>query len=227
MYCSQCGCQLPDNSNFCSSCGYKINSVISIVPQKDGAISILSVSKGNLILYLAWWSLAALACLIFIWVDNESILPALFVLPIYVGIPLIVYTIFRKKEKDKDKDKKQSNNCDIPKDEPHLSASIKFESKPNEMPLLDFANEFGKMQVCKTADKNGRIHSKCIFTKVTEVTFAESLGELTACEISENKQQLVVSKTAEGQYELTLKRGTTLNKATDSELPPPVDKISE
>lgn len=223
MYCSQCGCQLPDNSNFCSSCGYKINSVIPNVPKENRSISILPVSKGNLILYLAWWSLAALACLIFIWVDNESILPALFVLPIYVGIPLIVYTIFRRK----DKNKKLSNNCDIPNDESHLSASIKLESKPNEMPLLDFANEFGKMQVCKAADKNGRIHSKCIFTKVTEVTFAYSLGELTASEISENKQKLVVSKTTDGQYELRLKSGSTLNKTADSELPPPVDKISE
>ena len=223
MYCSQCGCQLSDNSNFCSSCGYKINSVISNVLKEDRLNSILPVSKGNLILYLSWWSLAALAFLIFLWYENESILPALFVLPIYVAIPLIVYTIFRVKYKDK----KQSDNCDIPKDDIHSGVSNNVEPMPNKMPLLEFANEFGKMQVCKAADKNGRIHSKCIFTKVTEVTFADSLGELTASEISENKQKLVVSKTTDGQYELRLKSGSTLNKTADSELPPPVDKISE
>lgn len=223
MYCSQCGCQLPDSSNFCSSCGYKINSVVCDSKKDNTLVSLLPVSKGNLILYLSWWSLAALVFLIFIWVDNESILPALFVLPVYVGIPLIAFTIFR----NQDKNKKQGDKRVITKDDTSLNMSNKLESLPTEIPLLDFANEFGKMQVCKAADKNGNIHSKCIFTKVTEVQFSTSIGELTASEISENKEKLVVLKTKDKKYQLSLKNGSKLNKTTHSELPPPIDKISE
>lgn len=222
MYCSQCGYQLPDSSNFCSSCGYKINSVVCDSKKDNTLVSLLPVSKGNLILYLSWWSLAALVFLIFIWVDYESILPALFVLPVYVGIPLIAFTIFR----NLDKNKKQSDKRVITKDDTSLNMSNKLESLPNEMPLLDFAKEFGKMQVCKAADKNGSIHSKCIFTKVTDVNFSDSIGELTASEISENKMDLVVRKTGDNQYELCLANGGSLKKSSESELPPPVDKIS-
>lgn len=220
MYCNQCGNQIPDNSVFCSFCGHKLNSIISNGPKTNKVESVLPISKGNLILYLSWWSLAALFCLIYIWVDNESILPALFVLPVYVGVPLVVYTIYRTKNKKQDKSPKTL------KGEPQSLSSDTSCKVSDEMPLLEFAKEFGKMQVCKVAEKNGSIHSKCIFTKVTEVNFSDSIGELTASEISENKMDLVVRKTGDNQYELFLVNGGSLKKASESELPPPVDKIS-
>lgn len=217
MYCNQCGNQIPDNSVFCSFCGHKLNSIISNSPKTNKVESVLPISKGNLILYLSWWSLAALFFLIYIWVDNESILPALFVFPIYVGVPLVVYTIYRTKNKKQDKSPKtlkgepQSLSCDT---------SCKVS---DEMPLLEFAREFGKMQVCKSANKEGQIRSLCLFTKVTEVHFSDSIGELTASEISANKENLVVRRIADGKYELILASGAMLN----SLLPPPIDKISE
>jgi hypothetical protein len=217
MYCNQCGNQIPDNSVFCSFCGHKLNSIISNSPKTNMVEFVLPVSKGNLILYLSWWSLAALFCLIYIWVDNESILPALFVLPVYVGVPLVVYTIYRTKNKKQDKSPKTL------KGEPQSLSSDTSCKVSDEMPLLEFAREFGKMQVCKTANKEGQIRSQCLFTKVTEVHFSDSIGELTASEISANKENLVVRRIADCKYELILASGAMLN----SVLPPPIDKISE
>lgn len=221
MYCNQCGNQIPDNSVFCSFCGHKLNSIISNSPRTNKFESILPVSKGNLILYLSWWSLAALFFLIYIWVDNESILPALFVLPVYVGVPLVVYTIYRTKNKKQDKSPKTL------KGEPQ-SLSYDTSCKVlDEMPLLEFAKEFGKMQVCKSANKEGRIQSLCLFTKVTEVQFSDSIGELTASEIAANKQNLIVRRISADQFELIIASGSTLKTTSNSEVPPPIDKISE
>lgn len=215
MYCNYCGNSLSDNSIFCSSCGYQVNPTKNTTDKTNNK-EIALFSKDNLILYVSWWSVVALFFLIFIWYDNRSILPALFVLPIYLGMPLIIYTFFHCKRKKEQK----VNDCVESK-----SSIVQRES--NEMSLLDFAQEFGKMQVCKVADRSGNIHSKCIFTKVTEVKFSNSIGELTASEISENKQNLVVSRTIDGQFELIIMNGTSLKKASESELPPPIDKILE
>ena len=165
--------------------------------------------------------MAALFCLIYIWVDNESILPALFVLPVYVGVPLVVYTIYRTKNKKQDKSPKTL------KGEPQSLSSDTSCKVSDEMPLLEFAKEFGKMQVCKSANKEGQIRSLCLFTKVTEVQFSDSIGELTASEIATNKQNLIVRRISADQFELIIANGSALKTTSNSEVPPPIDKISE
>lgn len=231
MYCNQCGTKVTDDSKFCGSCGCQLNATegnktnegnnLASSQHKIKTESIFPISKGLMTLYLSWWSLAALTFLIIIWVENE-LLPALFVLPIYLAIPLIAYTIYHKKSKKKEKNTYQEKIVTQIQNPQREVVSDKC-----GISLMEFAKEFGKMQVCKTANKKGEIKSKCLFTKVTEVQFSDSIGELTASEISENKENLVVIKTTVGQYELTLKHGSTLHKIFNSELPPPIDKISE
>lgn len=72
--------------------------------------------------------------------------------------------------------------------------------------LLDFAREFGKMQVGEFINSETQEHFKsCIFTKdntKTFVAFCSKLGVLTPKEIVERKNSLIVVQLDSGMYSL-------------------------
>lgn len=212
MYCNNCGNELVQGSKFCSNCGQKTISV----PKQKFKIELSEVisplSKSKICLLLIWWIIAGLISLIYLWVNYSDYIALLFVAPIYIAMPFLFMLVRKKK----------NNNTTI-----HDSVNNEsvFNQQLNSMPLTDFVKEYGKMQVCKVADKDGNIYSKCIFTKITEVKFASEVGELTACEISSNKLHLVINRNIDGTYELS-SDGTQLYRSADSECPPPLDHLA-
>lgn len=220
MYCRNCGKEILEDSKYCSACGYSTSSD-SIKNKKIKLGELIEpFSKPTIIFIIAWWTVAALVCTILLWIENEDFVPALIVVPIYIAIPLLVYTIYYFRNK------RSGNTSITPSSIPNqITHSIHEDS--SIIPLVDFAKDNGKMQVCKAANKDGHIQSKCIFTKIIEVNFSSNIGELSAKEISENKHGLVIKKENSGTYTLTAMEGYSLQTSKDSELPPPIDKISE
>ena len=66
--------------------------------------------------------------------------------------------------------------------------------------LLDFANNFGKMQLCKAANSTGEIYQFALFTKETKVSLATSLSEISPSEIAKRKNKLIVRELDKGNY---------------------------
>lgn len=212
MYCNNCGNELVEGSKFCSNCGQK---TISVPKQKfkfELSKVISPLSKSKICLLLIWWIIAGLVSLIYLWVNYSDYIALLFVAPIYIAMPFLFMLVRKKK----------NNNITIHDSVNNVSVS---NQQLNSMPLTDFAKEYGKMQVCKVADKDGNIYSKCIFTKITEVKFASEVGELTASEISSNKLHLVINRNIDGTYELS-SDGNQLYRSADSECPPPLDHLA-
>ncbi len=86
---------------------------------------------------------------------------------------------------------------------------IKAENKifMKDWSLIDFTKEYGpKMQVGRFTKFNGKSYHKCIFTKddgtQTFVRFFPQLGELTATEISNRKDELKVGLTVSKRFYL-------------------------
>lgn len=72
-----------------------------------------------------------------------------------------------------------------------------------EISLLDFGKEHGQMRVRSVAhSSDGSIDQFCVFIKETKVVFSESLGKLSAREISLKKNELAITKTSNGEYTL-------------------------
>lgn len=95
---------------------------------------------------------------------------------------------------------KEENNKETTNKEPLKPKIIKTWS------LLDFAREFGKMQVGEFINSETQEHFKsCIFTKdntKTFVAFCSKLGVLTPKEIVERKNSLIVVQLDSGMYSL-------------------------
>lgn len=200
MFCVNCGNELLDNNKFCASCGCGARPEKEIKPSGLQEKQIEIFSKPIIIFFLILWGVLSLGCLLWIWGDTYDISYVLSVLPIYVAIPLIIYFIIyiRKRIKGKEKVKTTVNQ-----EYQNQSCEISY------IPLIDFVEEYGNMQVCKLAKSDGSIYSKCVFTKITEVEFSNELGYLTAREISENKAKLFVTRNNSGNFIL---KSTILQK---------------
>ena len=77
-------------------------------------------------------------------------------------------------------------------------------------PLMDFAKQYGKMQVKTVANPTtNEVHSFCAFINEqgieTKVGFGKTLGVLRPQEIVERKDQLVVVQKLDGSFELKAK----------------------
>ena len=212
MYCRFCGIQIEDNSKFCHRCG---NSITEI--NDNSQINKTIASRFDFIykhpkdvIYFLWWTLLVFIISIIVYNDNEDFVDVIPLLPIYIGVILLVCTIrFYKKKQDS-----ANSNQEIAKEETEYS-------------LQDFADIYGKMQVCRYQDEYGVTRSKCVFTRSIEVHFGPDIGELNAKEIVANKNILLVQKKLYGDgYIITTKAGETIIRQPSSSVPPPLDKVS-
>lgn len=132
---------------------------------------------------------------------------SVYIILIYIGVPLLYCTMlyFRGEKRP--------------------SSHSNWNTENDTVPLKDFAEQNGKMQVYNYIDINGKEYSKCVFTKETSVTFSVKIGWLTAAEISANKDNLVVKRKNDGTLELTKAEGATIKHF--NETPPPLDAIAK
>ena len=213
MYCRFCGIEINDDSKFCHGCGR------SITESDDKTKTISALSNAVYInpkdfIYLLWWTLLIFIIGIILYSDCghfEDIIP---IFPIYFGVILLVYTIrFFKHTQDWKKSSDDSTQG-ITKDVTKYS-------------LQEFAELYGKMQICRYQDEYGTIRSKCVFTRSIDVNFSRDIGELTAKEVVANKNNLVIIKQQYGDgYLMMAKEGETIVRQPSTSVPPPLDKVS-
>lgn len=198
MYCKSCGNTIGENTIFCSHCGQRL------APEDAKPQNNFVGSKS--FIALLWWTLIVIILGILICYDWEE---ALILIPIYFGVILLVYTVkYVQKTKGAE------------------SANVREEDI--EYTLSEFADKYGKMQVCKYQDNEGVLHHKCIFTRSTEVAFSLETGELNAKEIVENKANLIIRKIPYSDaYVIRCKNGCKVVKHEPSITPPPLSKISD
>ena len=163
MYCKYCGNNIVDDAIFCSSCGKQINSNIKGQGIAPAVIAIL------------WWSLIMMITWVVVYANHhDNFARTLPLFPIYLGGILIVYTIIYLKRR-------------------HNSTDNHSRLDKNEYTLKEFSKKYGKMQICRYRDYDGAMRcSKCTFTLTTEVRFDRTLGELSAQDISKNKNNLII-----------------------------------
>lgn len=118
-----------------------------------------------------------------------------------ITAPLIVSCLFYFGWKRYKRIYDVEENLDVTTDEDKLF--------PNKWTLLDFIKEFGRMKIGEFKNEYGVTFHKCACTKgdgiITEVSFFSQLGELTASEIKERKNQLFVGQMESGKYYLYAK----------------------
>lgn len=204
MYCKFCGQEIGTDSKFCRECGKNIKE------QNDNTLETKIVDNGHnsiyknpkTILCLLWWTLLALIGGFIAYNDHHRVKDILTVFFIYLGVILLVYTIYYyKKHKDSIQSSEQSSKESAPQ-------------SPKVYSLQEFADIYGKMQILRSRDDYyGVTHSKCIFTrtKTVNVWFGNEIGELSAKEIVINKENLLVQERLyDDDFYLIAKPGSTI-----------------
>lgn len=88
----------------------------------------------------------------------------------------------------------------------HQSKEDQIPSDYSIYPLLQFAKQFGKMQIRVERDGDDIKSSSCTFTNeegvITQVCFSETTSGMTATDVSENKERLFIIQTPDFGYQL-------------------------
>ncbi len=212
MYCKYCGKEIAEDAAFCQYCGSNLQG------QQKGKVNVSlltrfqSLSKGwqiAIMVYIVWF-FAGMCVLIGMapygrrgdYEFSEVFWPVFLAV---VGVPIVVLFVwyyYARLRKPKVNDV-QENERDL------ASSSTKsgFGVKMVSCPLMDFANQHGKMQVKTVANPTtNEVRSFCVFTNEqgieTVVQFSQELGPLRPQEIAERKEQLVVVQKMDGTFEL-------------------------
>lgn len=85
-----------------------------------------------------------------------------------------------------------------------VSKPVEIETDNSVIPLSSFAQENGKMQLCKAASKSGELTRFILFTKETEVQLSTDTVEFSPSDIKDRKEDLVVHKYDDGRFVLEL-----------------------
>ena len=89
----------------------------------------------------------------------------------------------------------------IPK---HIPKEENFALDNKIIPLKIFAQENGKMQLCKAASTNGELTRYLLFTKETIVQMSSKTADYSSLDIKERKDYLAVHKCDDGRLVLEL-----------------------
>lgn len=129
--------------------------------------------------------------------------------PMFIGwiitAPLIVlcigYFIWKYRKNNSEEFEESILDVDNSDDEDKLF--------PNKWTLMEFARNFGHMQIGEFRNEYGIIYHKCSFTKedgsIIYVSFFSQLGELTPEEVKNRKDELFVGQMESGKYYLYAK----------------------
>lgn len=210
MYCKYCGKEIDKDSKFCAECGKAIED-----NSKDGFIffnRFTSLSKKwqiCIMIYFIWLMIGGIILITnapytyaesyaqrtYYSFDYET---PLLVLIIFVFTPILAlftwyyFKFLHTKNVKKDKTKR-------PK--------LKIRPKMYSFTLTDFVRIHGKMQVKTVINTNtNETHSYCVFINEqgieTIVEFSKELGMLTARDIANKKDDLVVIQKIDGSFVL-------------------------
>lgn len=214
MYCRFCGTSINEDCKYCPECGKFLAEIDDYTKTaKTFATLHNSLNKSSKdTMYFLWWTLLMLILGVIIYDGKFYDIVPLF--PLYFGGILLVYTIrFYKRSQDLKKSSDDSTQG-ITQDVTQYS-------------LQEFAELYGKMQICRYQDEYGTIRSKCVFTRSIDVNFSRDIGELTAKEVVANKNNLVIIKQQYGDgYLMMAKEGETIVRQPSTSVPPPLDKVS-
>lgn len=209
MYCKHCGKEIADDSSFCQYCGGQLKEQ----EKKRSSGSLLnrfkSLSKGwqiTIMIYMIWFLLSICLWLTDNWRywfdDDEGWVTEIVVVLIIPMVALFIWYYFthlRKTEKENALENQATTKNAITNPIQDL--------KMTSVTLMDFAKQYGKMQVKTVADTTtNEVRSYCVFTNVqgieTKVEFGKALGALRPQEIAERKDQLEVVQKLDGSFEL-------------------------
>lgn len=214
MYCKHCGKEISDDSSFCQYCGGQLQE------EKKPKVSVLkrfrSLSRGWQITIMSYVTWFLMWILVLICVDGYDVKVALmYAFTLVVILPVVALFVWyykthlrkakTKVPKYKEKVKRRKREC-----RNHIETNSNQGNLVNRFPLLDFAQQHGKMQVKTVANPTTNdVRSYCVFINEqgteTKVEFGESLGVLRPQEISERKEQLEVVQRLDGTFELVEK----------------------
>ena len=206
MFCKKCGKDISDDSLFCQYCGEQLSEAAATKKQERKGLlrRFQSLSKGWQICLMSY------VCWAFLWIIlcsteaiDESdwgpcILLFVIVLPVLALFIWYYFTHLRKKSKKKlaHKDDKAKGDQQ-PSIEQEKTGFVIFT-------LLQFAKEYGKMQVRSEKDNGTITSSYCVFTnsegKETKVDFTSSTNMMSATDISQNKEHLFVVRNPGQEY---------------------------
>lgn len=209
MYCKHCGKEIAADSAFCQYCGGQLCEQGNKKPNGVPFRWFRSLSKGwqiTIMIYMIWFLLSI--CLWLTdnwryWFDDDKgwvteIVVAL-IIPMVALFIWYYFTHLRKTEK-----KNAIEDQVITK---NIVTNPVQNLKMTSVTLMDFAKQYGKMQVKTVANPTtNEVRSYCVFTNEqgieTKVEFGKALGALRPQEIAERKEQLVVVQKLDGSFEL-------------------------
>ena len=211
MYCKHCGKGIADDAAFCQYCGGSLQERQKKNPNGSLLNRFQSLNKGwqiTIMVYAVWF--LAGVCVLVGNVDEHHfgkniLLPVLIVVIVVPLLALFIWYYFARLRRPKVN--KQGTENDSASSSTKSGLGIKMVS----FPLMDFANQHGKMQVKTVANPTtNEVRSYCAFVSEqgmeTKVEFDKSLGVLRPQEIAERKEQLVVVQTLDGGFELKAKQ---------------------
>ena len=212
MYCKHCGKEIADDSVFCQYCGGNLQEQQKKKPNGSILNRFQSLSKGwqiTIMAYVVWFLLCLCLWLAGVWYDwfddrDGWITEIITVLLIPLLALFIWYYFARMKAPDAVEKMETKRVSEKP------SATFGQNAKMVSFPLMDFANQHGKMQVKTVANPTtNEVRSYCAFVNEqgmeTKVEFGKTLGVLRPQEIADRKEQLMVVQRIDGTFELVEK----------------------
>lgn len=227
MYCSYCGKEIPEDSNYCKYCGKELAHPLS--RHKGTTISMiekfksLSMKKQILIIcYILW--LLLWFCVVLANSDEHRFVPdVLFpgllygvILPIAVCCIWYIISIVRKRKHENALIQAthsgqilDSSDSELSKTESVSTIMAHDSGQPSmkdAISLVDFAKEMGQMKIIKkdVGLPTERVHYAFVRDGVitAEVEIATGMPNLSAEEISKQKDCLYIKRNSSGKYEL-------------------------
>jgi uncharacterized membrane protein (DUF485 family) len=227
MYCSYCGKEIPEDSNYCKYCGKEIahpssghiGSTISMIEKFKS----LSIKKQILIICYILWFLLWFCFVLANSDEHYFVTEILFygvlygvILPIAVCCIWYIISMFRKRKHENtliqatsSNQRSASSDSELSKaeTEPTIMAPDSVETPIKEaINLVDFAKEMGQMKIIKK--DVGLPTEKVYYAFVkdgiitAEVEIATGMPNLSAEEISKQKDCLYIKQNSLGKYEL-------------------------
>lgn len=209
MYCKHCGKEIADDSAFCQYCGGQLCEQGNIKPNGIPFRWFRSLTKGwqiTIMIYMIWFLLSICLWLTDNWRywfdDDEGWVTEIVVALIIPMVALFIWYYFTHLRKTEKKnvigDQATTKN---------IVTNPVQNLKMTSVTLLDFAKQYGKMQVKTVANPaTNEVRSYCVFTNgqgiETKVEFGKALGALYPQEIAERKEKLVVVQKLDGSFEL-------------------------
>ena len=218
MYCKFCGKLIEEDSLFCRYCGKSIEAHADIkqeplfpIVETIGRFQKFPLKTQIILTSYFVYLLILICCWSYDALYGEEFLLYGIVIPLILTLFLYFGRMWRTARKEEQQRKKPSQKTFVETEFSSIETRQYIEEEDGiplktEM-LLAFAKSHGKMQVVKQIDSvTGVAEHWCVFEPIDgiaiKVSFAKTLGVLTAEEISKRKDELCINQYKGDIYEL-------------------------